>query len=151
VSRPDLIVCERTCRWASALRMAMLAAGGPCRLRETRRLAELGAELAERPASIAAIEVHRENFATVLDWLPKARQQFTGARFVALTDRSLAEDRLTVADVLMEAGVDALAASPRRLHTVLNLVRQQAKSPAIVDESEPLTARVWASLPWQRR
>lgn len=151
MNRTELIVCERTSRWASALRLALVAAGDPCRLRETRRLAELDAELAERPTSIAAIEVHCENLATVLDWLPKARQHFPRTRFVALADQSLAADWDFVADALTEAGIDALAASPRRLDAVLTLARLQAKSPAIVDESEPLTTRVWTSLPWQRR
>jgi hypothetical protein len=151
VSRVELMVCERTSRWASALRMALAGAGEPCHLRETRRLAELDAELAERPASIVAIEVHRDNLANVLDWLSKARQHFSQRRFVALADQSLAADWDAVADALNEVGVDALAASPRRLDAVLDLARLQAKSPSIVDESVPLTARVWASLPWQRR
>jgi hypothetical protein len=151
VSRVELMVCERTSRWASALRMALAGAGEPCRLRETRRLAELDAELAERPIGIAAIEIHGDNFAAVLDWLPKARQRYARTRFVALADRSLADDWEAVTDALTEAGVDALAASPRRLGAVLDVARLQAQLPVILDESEPITARVWASLPWQRR
>ena len=151
MSRVELIVCERTSRWAAALRMALAAAGEPCQLRETRRLPELDTELSERPVSIAAIEVHRDNLANVLDWLPKARQRLARTRYVALADRSLAADWDAVADALTEAGVDALSSSPRRLEAVLDLARLQAKMPVIVDESEPLTTRVWASLPWQRR
>jgi hypothetical protein len=151
VSRVELIVCERTSRWTSALRMALAGAAEPCRLRETRRLTEIETELAERPACIAAIEVHLDNLANVLDWIPKARQHFARTQFVALADQSLAADWDAVADILTEAGINALAASPRRLDAVLSLARLQAKLPVIVDESEPLTARVWASLPWQRR
>ena len=149
MSRVEWTVCERTSRWASAMRIALAADGTPHRLRETRSLSELEAELVDRPTSLTAIEVHRGNLADVLAWLPNARQRFTRPCFVALLDRTLADDMGSVGDVLIEAGAQSIATSPRRLDEILSLARRHAANPRITDENVPLTARVWATLPWQ--
>jgi hypothetical protein len=151
----EWIVCEHSSRWASALRLALASGGTRYRLRETRHLAGLAAELAEQPTSLAAIEVRRGNLADILAWLTTARQTFPRARCVALLDRSLAKDAEQVGDALFEAGAQAIAASPRRLDTVLALGQRHAAAVAqhspLTDDNLSFTAQVWASLPWQGR
>ncbi len=154
MSRPHIgpvewIVCERTSRWASALRMALAADGTPHRIRELRHLAELDVELTARPTALAAIEIHRGNFADLLAWLPTARERHVHARCVALLDRSLADNLNATCDALDEAGAPAIATSPRRLDAVVALGTRHAETARIIGENAPLVAQVWASLPWQ--
>jgi hypothetical protein len=155
MSRIEWVVCERTSRWAAALRMALAADELSCRLRELRHFIELDAELAARPTAVAAIEVHRGNFANVLCWLPRAREQFAEVRFVALLDRSLVVDKTKesadVGDALLEAGAALVVASPRRLEPILELGRRHAAAPPKTSENVRLVEQVWASLPWQAR
>jgi len=149
MSRFEWLVCERTSRWASALRMSFSASNMPIRLREIRHLGELEPELAERPTCLAAIEFDRANFADALRRLPIIRQKFSRVRCVALLDRSLAEDFADVRDVVVEAGAAAVAASPRRLDAILALGERHAATAETPAENMPLVAQVWASLPWQ--
>ncbi len=149
MSRIDWVVCERTSRWASALRMSFASSGVPYRLREVRHLAELESELADRPACLAAIEFDRTNFAAALALLPVIRKKTPGVRLVALFDRSLAESFTEVRDAVVEAGAAAVAASPRRLDAILALGQRHAAAVHGKDESLPLVARIWATLPWQ--
>jgi hypothetical protein len=149
MSPVEWIVCERTSRWASALRMALAAHGTPHRLRELRHLAELDAELTARPAALAAIEIHRGNFANLLSWLPTARERHVHARCVVLLDRSLADNLDAACDALVEAGAQAIATSPRRLDAVVALGTRHAETARTIDENTPLVAQAWASLPWQ--
>jgi hypothetical protein len=149
MSRVEWVVCERTSRWASALRMACGARGMPYRLREIRHLAELEAELVKRPACLAAVEFDRANFAAALALLPAMRKKFPGARSVALLDRSLASDFAAVRDAVVEAGAAAVAASPRRLDAILALGQRHAATVHTKDESLPFAARIWTTLPWQ--
>ena len=149
MSRLEWIVCERTSRWASALRMALSSGETSHQLRELRHLAELDAALTARPTALAAIEVHRGNFAQWLAWLPVARERHVQARCVALVDRSLADDLEEVGDALVEAGAQAIATSPRRLDAVVALGARHAETVARIDVNASLAAQVWASLPWQ--
>ena len=145
----EWIVCERTSRWASALRMALARGEMPHRLRELRHLAELDAELAARPTALAAIEIHRGNFADLLAWLPTACERHDRARCVALLDRSLADNLDAACDALVEAGAPAIATSPRRLDAVIALGTRHAETARTIAENAPLMAQAWASLPWQ--
>jgi hypothetical protein len=145
----EWIVCERTTRWASALRMQLVEGGIPHRIRELRHLSELDAELAERPTAVAAIEVHRGNFAELLSWLPNDAERHPRARAVVLVDRTLSEHSAEVCDALVEAGAQAVATSPRRLEAI---VACGARHAAIAEKTGPnasLADRVQASLPWQ--
>lgn len=153
----DWIVCERTSRWAAALRLALERDGaksGPHhRIRETRRLSELTAEVLERPACIAAIETHHDNFADVLEWLSTADLRFPAARSVVLVDRSIGlSERHETRIALREAGALEVVESPRQLGSLIELGRRPAptsKNVAAIAENSPLVERIWASLPWQ--
>jgi hypothetical protein len=151
MSYVEWIVCERTSRWAAALRLELSHRNLPSRIRETRTLAELDSELAARPNCLAAVEVHRGNFADALAWLSSVRSRYCATLCASLVDRSLVEDLDEVCDVLSEAGVQAIATSPRRLDEVLALGQRHERKLGEIDNDLPLTAQVWASLPWQER
>ena len=151
MSRSEWIVCERTSRWASAMRLELAAEGSPIRLRETRSLSELTANLLEDSTGLSAVEVHRGNFADVLAWLTSARRRCDRGRLVALLDRSLASHATAARDALVEAGAEAIANSPRRLSTILAVGARHGQLALETDENVPYLAQVWASLPWQPR
>lgn len=168
MSRCEWIVCESTNRWASALRVALERDSQPgaarIRLYETRQLGDLSSRLGERPNSFVATEVRAGNVADVLGWLSWATGRFSRARFAALVDRSLLEERRgetwsasksvrDLCDALREAGALEVARSPRQLQGVLELAWQQWAVSS--DASRRLTAylsvrqQVWDALPWQ--
>ena len=162
--RGDWIICERTSRWASALRVALerqddaeLRAARICEVRNHR---DLEAQLVSRPDALVTIEVDRANLAAVLAWLATAGERFPRARFVVGLDWSLCEGRKAagderahdVAGALVEAGAALVLRSPREHGRLVELGRRHmaANSPAAGDELSP-RQRVWASLPWQDR
>jgi hypothetical protein len=149
MNRIELVVCERSSRWASALRLSFAASGTPFRLRETRHLEELAVELAERPACLAAIEFDHTNFAAALAELTVIRKKFPDVRTIALLDRSLMSEFAAVRDAVVEAGAAAVAASPRGLNSILALSERHAATKRTKDDGMPLVARIWATLPWQ--
>ena len=164
----DWIVCERSNRWAAALRLVLdgqnRVDGRRRRLREVRTLADLAASLTEGQMCLACIEVRPASLGDVLAWLAKAEQEFGETRFVALLDYSLqpdpwaaVESRLNklgdLSDALVEASAALVVTSPRRLDPCIELGRRPAKHlqpRRTSDDAEmTLTSRVWASLPWQ--
>jgi hypothetical protein len=164
----DWIVYEQSSRWAAAFRMAFNRSahrdGCEHRLHELRRLAELSEILTERPAALAAIEVRRDNFRDVLTWLVTNQRHGSASRCVAMVDRSMEQDRgdLTtkdptslyeIIDALHEAGAVDVVVSPRRLGPLIELGRRHAARVALEPirdvTASSITARAWASLPWQ--
>jgi pyruvate-formate lyase len=164
----DWIVCEQSSRWAAAFRTAFDRSAhrnsSEHRLQELRRLAELSKALAERPTALAAIEVRRANFGDVLTWLVTNQQRAALSRCVALVDRSLEQDHSDcttkeqtqfheIIDALCEAGAVDVVVSPRRLGPLIELTRRYAaraaREPVPDNMANSMTARVWASLPWQ--
>jgi hypothetical protein len=137
-----LIVCERTGRWAVALRRELAEAG--VRVWETRTLDDCWSELAESPASFVVLELG-SNVAGLLDRMARQPRQFPMARLAVVADRSLAEyDWLT-----REAGAVHFACSPRQVGTMAQLAcRHLAQVPP---PSQSLTDRIWAGLPWGER
>ena len=77
MSRVEWIVCERSGRWAAAVRAAR-SADRLGRLRTFRAFmkcgnwSELRERLAERPDGLALVEAQRENFGDTLAWLAEA-------------------------------------------------------------------------------
>jgi hypothetical protein len=164
----DWVLCETSSRWAAALRMALERRARPdeCRhrLHETRSLVELSAYLAQRPDGLALIEVRRANLSDVLIWLTAHDGRCDQTRCVALLDRSLQADpwdvaalesdaRQDVSDALREAGAVDVVVSSRHLEPTLELGQRHAESTAWRPSDDvaalSLTARAWASLPWQ--
>ena len=79
-----LIVCERTGRWAVALRRELADAG--VRVWETRTLADCWSELAESPASFVVLEL-RGDVAGLLALLARQPREFPLARVAVVADR----------------------------------------------------------------
>lgn len=145
----EWVVCERTNRWVSALRMALTNSDRSFRIRELRHIAELDRELAERPDAVVALEVRRDNFAELVAWLAAARKRHHHARAVALVDRSIDTHASEVQDLLVEAGAEAIATSPRKLSSAIALAAKHVEIAGKSAESSPLLAAAWTTLPWQ--
>ena len=161
------IVCERTGRWASALRVGAARHGpisgrqpGICEVRSQQELAE---RLEVRPQSLAFLEFHPSNLGKLLPWLADNSRKFPRANFIALLDGTFGvaasphsnrlPDTHDIADVLLEAGAAEIADSPRRLQHILALARRHA---AIVGSLQSQAAReqsiadwAWSQLPWR--
>jgi hypothetical protein len=162
------IICEQSNRWAAAFRIAFQRdhRSSECQLRliEVRSLNELSENLANRPAALAAIEVRRANFGTILNWLATETKRSAAVRYVALLDQSLlpipwdasTQDSHSLADIgdaLREAGAVDVVSSPRRLGPAIELGRRHAaaipQKTARRDAEKSFAAIAWAALPWQ--
>ena len=136
-----LIVCERTGRWAVALRRELDGMG--VRAYETRSLAECFDELAQSPAGLAVVELTAAGVTALLRRLAQWQRDFPLARMAVVADRSLAGCEW----LLREAGAVHFTCSPRQLGPLARLVRRHlAKAPSAPPAS--LSEQIWASLPW---
>jgi hypothetical protein len=161
---PSWIVCERSDRWAAAIRAAFLRTPGskiPPRLYEIRNLNELKAAWNDHPHSITFVEVGPDNLPQVVDLLSGASCRCE-SRIVALVDYSLWKDAEStfgksdngigrIADMLREAGATDVLESPRRLQGLLQL-RERLISPYTASPAmDHSSIHEWAHslLPWQ--
>lgn len=165
----DWIICERTNRWAAALRLALdrqgAMGGAHYRLRETRHLDDGLLALVQSPDSLVAVEVHRQNLHDTLTWLALAERRFPRSRCIALVDRSLAfgdaaggrsrrsDSRSDLCNALREAGATEIAHSPRDLAVTMELARRHFAVVSRWRESDAANRshveQVWSALPWQ--
>ena len=138
-SSAKLIVCERTGRWAVALRREVAETG--VRVWETRSLADCRDELAANPASFAVIELGA-NVAAVLRFLVRQQRQFPAARVAVVANRSQAGYEW----LMREAGAVHFLCSSRDVAVLARLAcRHLAEVPP---QQQSLVERIWASLPW---
>jgi len=159
-----LILCERTGRWAAALRRELEAqqrkrascaeppAGIsdktyvsplPPRVEETRSLARAFRALAEAPASFLIVELSRANVDALLGRMAELARWFPLARLAVLSDRRLAG----YGWLMREAGAVWHTCSPRRLAPLAALARRH-----LVSGPRPrrtLREQIWAGLPWK--
>ena len=134
-----LIVCERSGRWAVALRRELTDAG--VRVWETRTADDCFGELGQSPASFVVWEL-RSDVAGLLGCLARRRREFPEVRVAVVADRRLADYEWLV----REAGAVHFLCSPRRVAPLARLAcRHLAQVPPLPQE---LTERIWASLPW---
>lgn len=137
-----LIVCERTGRWAMAIRRELAGAG--VRVWETRSLADCWNELAESPASFVVLELGSRPVA-LLRHLARQPREFPLARLAVVADRGLADHEW----LMREAGAVCFLSSPRRVGPLAQLAcRHLAQVPP---PQQSLTERIWTSLPWAER
>ena len=135
-----LIVCERTGKWAVALRRALQ--GGAHRVYETRSLAECRDEVAMSPASLVAVEATAANFDDILDWLMELGRDFPLCRVVILGFRDLKRGQW----LLREAGAAHVIHSPRSVDSVLRIASRQLEE---AKDKEHLTReRFTERIPW---
>jgi ActR/RegA family two-component response regulator len=138
-SAAKLIVCERTGRWAVALRRELAEVG--VRVWETRTLADCRDELAANPASFAVIEL-RANVEGLLRLLARQQRQFPAARLAVVAGRSQADYEW----LMREAGAVHFLCSPRQVAVLARLAcRHLAEVPP---PQQSLAERIWAGLPW---
>jgi hypothetical protein len=137
-----LIVCERTGRWAVALRRELAEAGVP--VCETRSLADCWAALAEAPGSFVVAELTTANVVGLLARMARQQRDFPLARLAVVAER-----RLSLYEWFMrEAGAVHFTCSPRQLGPLARLAcRHLAQAPA---PPQSLNERLWAALPWKR-
>jgi len=138
-----LIVCERTGRWATALRREL---SGP--IRQTRSLSQCWKELSAAGAGFAVVELTEGNVKDLLRRMARLERDSPFVRLAVVAAR-----RLTGYEWLMrEAGAVHFVCSSRQLGPLAllasrhleNLLQSSQTSPS-QDPSE----RIWASLPWQ--
>jgi hypothetical protein len=136
-----LIVCEKTGRWAAALRREL---AGKARVYETRSLPDCWDELAESPASWLVLEATEANLDNLAQRLAELPEKFRFARAMVCGERPMAAWEW----LLREAGAVHAVFSPRELAPA---VRFALRHLALAPRPEmSLRERVWESLPWGR-
>ena len=136
----SLILCEKSGRWALALRSALR---GSVRLVETRAWTQCHEALRAAPTSLAALAITEKNLSQALDLSARTRQEFPAARLIALLEPGLE----SAEPLLREAGFADVFHSPQQASAIARLAqRHTAQSPA---EDRPLHELLAARLPWQ--
>jgi DNA-binding NtrC family response regulator len=134
------ILCEKTTRWASALRAQL--AKSRLQLVETRSLPGCAEALAASPASFVAIEITPNNLEPVLDLIRRIAAHYSHAVVAAL----LSAETLAAAPLFREAGAIDVASSVLQAPRLIRLAQKHYDQAA----ADPLTARQFVSerLPW---
>jgi hypothetical protein len=136
-----LIVCERSGRWAVALRCHLAGAG--VRVHESRTFSDCWELLREAPGSFLVVEVTAAETEGLLRRLARLHREFPLARLAVVADRSQAGCQW----LMREAGAVHFVCSPRQLGPLAGVVcRHLAQVPA---PPQTLSERIWASLPWK--
>ena len=137
-----LIVCEKTNRWAMALRAAL--GRSPLQVVETRGLTACDAALAEAPASLVAIEITAANLEPAVDFVVQAGRRFPRALFVAL----VAEETADSERLMQEAGAVDVIGSVLNAPRVARVARRHfaLAPPQELDVHELVRQRMpWAA------
>jgi hypothetical protein len=155
----EWIICERTGRWAAALRAALRRHptqrfGNP-RLHEVRSLDELSPFVDARPDAIAMLEVRRTDLAAAFGWLSTTNFNFPTTPCIALVDNEGFDDELRddLSAALWAAGAVEICHSPRQMHRVFAIGRRHADSrlrkSTNSEANQSISDWAWALLPWQ--
>lgn len=138
-----LIVCERSGRWAAALRREMGGAG--TLIQEARSLRGAWDLLDGSPASFVLVELTRPGVADLLRRMARLQRDYPLARVAIVADRRLGSFEW----LMREAGAVHFTCSPRQLGPVFWLAcRHLAQSPP---PRRSAAERILASLPWPTR
>jgi len=141
MNRSHFLVCEKTSRWAVALRWALADSGH--RVQESRSWVDCRRELDPTSPALLALEMRKGNIEEVFQGLADLCWDFPQTRAIVLTQRPLSSYEWA----LREAGALHVALSPRNLLPVARLVTQffhQARHP-----QQSLSETIWVRLPWQ--
>ncbi|MBN2477335.1 MAG: hypothetical protein JXB62_22205 [Pirellulales bacterium] len=140
-SAARLIVCERTGRWAAALRRQLDPS--EVRLEETRTLGQCREALARAVASFLVAELTLCDIEPLLGQMARLPRDFPLARLAVVADRCLAGYEW----LMREAGAVHFTCSTRRLGPLAQAVRRHLAQAPVPPQT--LTQRIWASLPWK--
>ncbi len=135
-----IIICERTDRWAAALRRPLQQVGH--RILQTRSLDACWSEVAARPASLVAVEATTVNLEALLPWLPRLMAGFPRARVVVLGQRALESAEW----LLREAGAVHVVFSPRQWQPIVRIAQRHLGAAPRPDDTD--RRRIWRRLPW---
>lgn len=138
-----LIVCEKTNRWATALRTAL--GRSPLQVAESRSLAGCESALAEAPESLVAVEVTPANLDQAVDFVVHTGRRFPRALVVAL----LAEEAESAERLMQEAGAVDVIGSVLDVPRIARLARRHyaAAPPPELDFHELVRQRMpWSAL-----
>ncbi|MHB8862364.1 MAG: hypothetical protein ACYC6N_08165 [Pirellulaceae bacterium] len=134
------IVCERSEKWAVALRRPLQLAGH--RVFETRSLENLWNEVVVRPASIAGLETTRANLEVLVPWMTRFAEAFPKARIIVLGSRGLEASQW----LLREAGAVHAVFSPRDWQPLVRVIQRHLGDALGQVDSD--RQHVWRRLPW---
>ena len=135
-----LIVCERSGRWAVALRREL--AGSGVRVYETRTVGECWETLARTPAGFVIAELTGPGASELLRRMAHLERDFPLARVAIVAERALHGCEW----LMREAGAVHFTCSPRQLGPMARLAcRHLRRVPAT---QRTITEQIWASLPW---
>lgn len=136
----QFILCEKSSRWAVAVRAAQPES--TLLIVQTRSLAQCEAALRESPASLVAVEVTAMALAAVLELIARAGRSFPAARFATLLDAGLE----SAEPLLREAGACEVFCSTRE---AASLARLASRHVALAPHEEIGWREAIASrLPW---
>jgi hypothetical protein len=134
------ILCERSEKWAVALRRPLRLAGH--RVYETRNLDDCWNEVVSSPASIVGLEATRANLEALVPWMVRFAAAFPTARVVVLGSRGLEASQW----LLREVGAVHVVYSPRDWQPVIRIVQRHLGAAPGQGDSD--RQRVWRRLPW---
>lgn len=136
-----LIICEKTPRWALALRAADEESSLP--LVETRSLTQCAAALVESPASIVLIEISEANFEAALALINRVRERPPLAHVIA----AIAPESIAATGLLQEAGAILVVTSTLEAAQAVALARRHFGQ---CPNDEGLDLRAWVAqrMPW---
>jgi hypothetical protein len=141
MSNCRLIVCEKTGRWAAALRPAL--GSRPPQIVETRSFAGCEAALVESAYSLVALETTAASLEAVLGFIGLVMIRFPRCYVAAL----LAPEARGAALLVREAGAIAAIDSVLDAGQVARLARRQlAQAPSA---QTGLQDSVWERMPWR--
>jgi hypothetical protein len=139
----QLIVCERTGRWATALGRELSRP-----IRQTRSLSQCWKEFPTVGVGFAVVELTERNVEDLLRRMARLERDFPFVRLAVVAARRLAAYQW----LMREAGAVHFVCSPRQLGplalSALRHLEDLLQSPQTSPPQDP-TERIWASLPWQ--
>jgi hypothetical protein len=142
MSQPQLLICERTGRWAIAWRRAL---GAEARVQEVRSLKQVDEFLLTTPNVPVAVDGAAFSSEKLLQAI--ARWSAARATVLVMAPQAWAEEEST----LREAGATHVVFSPRSLRPAVCLVeRHYQRLPSQPAEVGTLEERIQARLPWAR-
>jgi uracil-DNA glycosylase len=134
------IVCERSEKWAVALRLPLQVVGH--RVVETRSLDDCWNEVAASPASLVGVEATATNLESLVPWMRRLAAAFPQARVVVLGSRGLEAAEW----LLREAGAVHVVFSPRQWQPLVRIAQRHLGTVSCPDDSD--RQRIWRRLPW---
>lgn len=141
MSLARFLVCEKTGRWAVALRRERT--GSLLRVYETRGFVECRRELERSPASFVAMELTVGNAARLADWIERVSRELPESRIAVLGQR----DAALYEGLVREAGAICVTFSPRQLGAVVRMAEQCLAAAPEVEQT--FREQVRKRLPWK--